>query len=261
MKKGMMKDVKCYIDRPSVQAGLTLKNHKRPEANNMAFHTSIHKEYVIQNRSELAEKLHLTLDQFVCAEQTHSANCYYVTKQDRGRGAQDEQSAIPNTDALYTKETDIVLCTYTADCVPVYLYNERERIIGIIHSGWNGTVKEITPKTLTSISKRENCSINDFHVHIGMAISQKRFEVDEDVFLLFEELGYASPFIQYHKETNKYYIDNKQVIKKQCERIGIPTSQITIDPTCTFDSTDGFSYREDRQTGRHLGFIYQTNTE
>ncbi|MER2237037.1 MAG: laccase domain-containing protein, partial [Psychrobacillus sp.] len=34
-----------------------------------------------------------------------------------------------------------------------------------------------------------------------------------------------------------------------------PPEQISIDRTCTFLSPDGFSYREDRNTGRHLSFI------
>jgi len=36
---------------------------------------------------------------------------------------------------------------------------------------------------------------------------------------------------------------------------GIPAEQIVIDRTCTYLSSDGFSYRDDRACGRHLSFI------
>ena len=59
----------------------------------------------------------------------------------------------------------------------------------------------------------------------------------------------------YNGQTLKYHIDNQQTVKKQCELAGIPAEQITIDRTCTYVSTDGFSYRQDKQVGRHLSFI------
>lgn len=252
-----MENIKLYVNEPNIVAGITLKDPKRPEANNMAFHTAKKATNVIENRSQLAKAIRRPLSSFVCAQQTHSANVYKVTEKDRGRGAFDEKTAIPQTDALYTNESQIVLCTFTADCVPVFFYNETKNIIGIIHSGWSGTVQEITRKTLQYVIETENCYITDFTFQIGTALSKKRFEVDTDVFILFEQLGYATPFIRYHEATNKYHIDNQQVIKEQCLRLGVLEEQITIDKTCTYDSPTGFSYREDRQAGRHLGFIFQ----
>lgn len=250
-----MKSVKIYIERKNIIAGMTLKRDDRLERNNMALHVTKNEEHVIENRKRLAEMLKVPLNHFVCANQTHSANFYEVTGEDKGRGALEQGSAIPNTDALYTKEANIVLCTFTADCVPLMFYNEKANIIGVIHSGWKGTVQEIVKKTLSHIIETESCSAEDFHVYIGMALSQKRFEVDEDVYQLYDDLGYADPFISYHENTNKYHIDNQLVVKTQCEQIGIPEKQIAIDRTCTYDSEVGFSYREDKQAGRHLAFI------
>lgn len=252
-----MENIKLYVNEQDILAGITLKDSKRPEANNMAFHTAEKAMNVIENRSYLAREIRQSLSSFVCAQQTHSANVYKVMETDKGRGALDEKTAIPHTDALYTKELGIVLCTFTADCVPVFFYNEKENIIGVIHSGWSGTVQEITKKTLLHITETENCHITDFKIQIGTALSKKRFEVDTDVFILFEQLGYATPFIRFNEKTNKYHIDNQQVVREQCMRLGVPREQISIDETCTYDSPTGFSYREDRQAGRHLGFIFQ----
>lgn len=90
---------------------------------------------------------------------------------------------------------------------------------------------------------------------IGPALSQDKFEVDHDVYDKFHVLGYAEPWISFNAKTGKYHIDNQKVVKTQCELAGIPTANITINPICTFQSDDGFSYRQDKQAGRHMAFI------
>ena len=46
-----------------------------------------------------------------------------------------------------------------------------------------------------------------------------------------------------------------QTVKQQCELAGIPAERITIDQTCTYVNPDGFSYRQDKQSGRHMSFV------
>lgn len=244
-----------YVNNENIVAGMTNKDTLEPEHNNMALHACVDPFAIVENREKLAVTLSCTIDDFVCANQTHSTNFHHVTIADKGRGAAHVDTAIPNTDALYTFESNLLLCSFTADCVPVFFYSEVDGLIGVIHSGWQGTVKEITPKVLAHIKQIEKCDLSKVHVQIGAALSQDKFEVDEDVFVQFKDLGYANKFINYNDKTKKYHIDNQRTVKKQCELAGIPTKQIKIDKTCTFKSAEGFSYREDRQAGRHLNFI------
>lgn len=247
--------ITTYVNNESVIAGMTNKDSTEPESNNMALHACVDPSSILANRKMLAGHLNCSLDDFVCASQTHSANFYKVTLADKGSGATVVDTAIPNTDALYTFEPNLVLCSFTADCVPVFIYNEITGLIGVIHSGWQGTVKEITFKLFEHLKQVESCELNDIHVQIGAALSQEKFEVDEDVYLKFKSLGYADEFINYNDHTKKHHIDNQLTVKKQCELAGIPANQIEVDTTCTFKSSAGFSYRKDRQAGRHLNFI------
>ena len=48
-------------------------------------------------------------------------------------------------DALVTSEVDLCLAVAVADCVPVALVGERE--VGMVHSGWRGTLEGIAGKT------------------------------------------------------------------------------------------------------------------
>lgn len=248
-------NTKIYVQNERFIAGMTLKNMALPDGNNMALHVTDLPNEVVKNRQRLADYLDVKLDKFVCANQTHSANFYKVTTADQGRGVISLNNAIPDTDALYTTEPNIVLCSFTADCVPVIFFNEINGLIGIVHSGWQGTVKEISRRILNHVIVNEGCNPNDFFVYIGSAISQDKFEVDEDVYMKFHELGYADDFIEYDSQTKKYHIDNQKAVRKQCELEGVPQDQIIIDCTCTFQSDEGFSHREDRGAGRHLSFI------
>lgn len=236
-------------------AGTTWKSPSKPEQNNMALHACNDPRAIIQNRMDLATELHCQLSDFVCAQQTHSAHFHRVTAADKGRGADRLDTAIADTDALYTNEPNIVLCIFTADCVPVFVSNAKTGHIGVIHSGWQGTVKEITSQLLQHLIDFERCDPIDLTIHLGPALSQYKFEVNHDVYDLFQALGYADAFIRFNKNTGKFHIDNQRTIKAQCERVGIPSANITIDTTCTYQHPAGFSYREDKKSGRHVHFI------
>ncbi|MGG0643855.1 peptidoglycan editing factor PgeF [Sporosarcina gallistercoris] len=246
---------KRYDIKGSSISGITLKDPTAPEDNNLALHACFTPAAVLQNREMLASSIGYSTDDFVYGNQTHSSNFHKVTRSDCGRGAIDQATAIPDTDALYTNERGVVLAGFMADCVPVLLSNEPAGIVGVVHSGWQGTIKEITPKLLQHLIEQEGCRPEDFQIMIGPALSQEKFEVDKDVYAKFHALGYAEPWTLFNETTGKYHIDNQRTVKTQCELAGIPSPNITIDPMCTFQSNDGFSYRQDKKAGRHLAFI------
>lgn len=246
---------KTYLNNTQFISGITMKDLTEYENNNMALHVCENPEQIVKNRTKLASSLHCELSDFVCANQTHSSNFHHVTLMDKGRGATQVDTAIKDTDALYTYEPNLLVCGFVADCVPVIFHNKVNGLIGVIHSGWQGTVKEISLRVFNHLIQVEQCHPRDLHVQIGPALSQEKFEVDEDVYLKFKALGYTEDFMYYNEHTHKYHIDNQQTVKKQLELAGIPAEQIFIDQTCTYISPNGFSYREDKQTGRHMAFI------
>lgn len=247
--------IKLYKDDEEIVAGMTLRDDKEAESGNMALHTCISAENVIENRERLAALLGCDPNCFICPDQTHSDNFFQATFADRGRGTYELGSAIPDTDAVFTFEPDILLCCFTADCVPVIFFNKTAGVIGVIHSGWQGTVKEIALKVFRHLIRQEACNPQEFQVYIGKALSQEKFEVDEDVYQKFSDLRYTEPFMIFSSQTGKYHIDNQQTVKKQCELAGIPSERISVDPTCTYTDPECFSYREDQLCGRHMSFI------
>ncbi|HIV74445.1 MAG TPA: peptidoglycan editing factor PgeF [Candidatus Pseudogracilibacillus intestinigallinarum] len=252
--------MKIFIKNDQILACMTMKDETKLEANNMALHSCKNEANIIENRKRIAAEIGASIDDFVFPTQTHSANFYKVTEADKGRGATTLDDAIANTDALYTFEPDIVLCSFSADCVPILFYHETANVIGVIHSGWRGTIQEIAKKFFQHLIEQENCSVKGFRIVIGPAICKEKFEVDEDVASLFRELGYAKECIHFNQEKNKFFIDNQQTIIQQLQLIGIKQHQIMIDDTCTFQHEAGFSHRRDKEKGRHMAFIRRSKS-
>jgi len=252
---------KIYVNHSNIIAGITLKDEAEPEMGNMAIHACLSEENVIENRRKLSAFLPCSINDFVCSQQTHNSNFYRAESEDGGRGSVSMDNAIPDTDAFYTFGAGLLLCCFTADCVPVILYDETSGLTGVIHSGWQGTVKEITAKFLDHLIRNEKCDPGNFSVIIGPALSREKFEVDRDVADRFKALGYADDFILYNEKTRKYHIDNQLVVKTQCEMQGIETAQILMDRTCTFKSPDYFSFRQDRNCGRQMSFVIRRKPE
>ncbi len=247
--------IQYYTNNHEFISGMTLKDPSEQEDNNMALHACVRTEDVLMNRKKLASVIRCELEDFVCARQTHSDHSHQVILQDKGRGSSIDATSVQDTDALYTYEPDLLLCAFTADCVPVIFHDQLSGVVGVIHSGWQGTVKEITLKVFERIRQEGKCDLKNLQVQIGAAISQRKFEVHEDVSLKFKKLGYADEFIRFDDETGKYHIDNQKIVKRQCERAGIPSDHILVEETCTFENPDYFSYRQDKTCGRHLSFI------
>lgn len=244
--------------KPSVDiiAGTTLRDIHRAENNDMALHTGHDKHAVIENRKTLSRQLGIGLNQWVFAQQTHSDHLYEVKKADAGRGTLIYEDGIADCDALYTHEAGIALGVFHADCVPVLLYDPITQIICAIHSGWQGTVKEITSKCVHHLVQKEGIDPVNLHAYIGPAIALHSFEVGMDVVEKVKAMSFdTSSYIIGHNQ-EKAYVDNKGLNANMLINAGVLKEHIRINPNDTFMKNDSlFSYRRDHDCGRHLSFI------
>lgn len=247
-----------WKNHSSLIAGTTLRDQNQPEYNNMALHCGGDLSAIIENRRQLGKHIHLPLDRFVFANQTHSDHIAKISEKDAGCGAFSTQNAIMDCDALYTREINLLLGVFTADCVPILLYDPMEKLICAIHSGWMGTVKQITAKTLHTLIHEEGCNPKHLHAYIGPAIAAHSFEVGMEVVEKLRALPFdVSPFIRF-KNDEKALVDNKGLNQEMLLRGGVLKENITIDKNDTFAKNESFfSYRRDHQCGRHLSFIVQ----
>ena len=57
-------------------------------------------------------------------------------------------------DGLVTNGKNKVLSLTFADCTPIYLFDKNKKIIGNIHSGWQGTAKKIAKKSIEFMKQK-----------------------------------------------------------------------------------------------------------
>lgn len=223
---------------------------------NLALNVNDDINNVIENRKILADFLNTDLNHMVSPTQTHSTNLQKITKIDMGKGMYSLDDAIDDTDALYTREKNLFLLTYHADCTPVLIYDKKEQLIASIHAGWKGNVNEIVLKTLRYLIKHENCQPKNIYAYIGPCLGYDAFEARDDIINLVKKMEINGN--KYYHEVSKgiYRLDAKGLAKEQLTYLGVPESQITIDPHCTKSEPENFfSYRNDHACGRHVSYI------
>ena len=74
-----------------------------------------------------------------------------------------------------------MLCTFFADCVPLFFVDPVKKAIGLSHSGWRGTVQKIGKKTVEKMQEAfgsDPKSIIDFMNH-NVSLSFVRTPTDK----------------------------------------------------------------------------------
>lgn len=248
----------------NIIAGTTLRQggvSKGPlNSFNLALNVNDDNDNVIENRQRLASMLHTDFKHMVSPTQTHSTHLKKVTLEDGGKGMLSLEDAINDTDALYTKDENLFLLTYHADCTPVLLYDKKEKLIASIHAGWKGNVHEIVLKTLRYLHQHEQCQPENIYAYIGPCLGYDAFEAKEDIISLVNQMEINGKTYYHEVSKGVYRLDAKGLAKEQLTYFGVPEHHITIDPHCTkSDPENFFSYRNDHACGRHVSFIAMKN--
>lgn len=213
---------------------------------------------VVTNRQLLAEALGFKAEQYVFQEQVHSCTVKIIGKEHAGAGWNDNESRIPESDAMVSQQTGLCLMAMAADCVPILLFDPRTRTIAAIHAGWKGTVGKIASHTVQVMIDAFGVKPTDVHAGIGPSISAQNYEVGETVvseakknFSSTDRMIYENP------QTHKPHFDIWQANKEALLEAGLANKNIETAALCTYNHPDlFFSYRKELgQTGRFCGGI------
>ncbi len=227
--------------------------------NNQALHVGDNSEDVINNRLDYAQKINMNLEQFVYTNQTHSDNVYEVKLADGKKGINSIDDAIDDCDGLYTFDDNLVLNAFVADCTPVYFFNQNAHLVGVIHAGWQGTVKSIVYKALNDICQKHDLNPSDFKIVIGPSIEERNFEVGQDVIDLIKQMDYLDyESTYYQKNDEKYHANVKRLNYLQAIAAGVKEENIYVTDIDTYSDERLFSFRKNNITGRMCASIYQT---
>ena len=176
-------------------------------------------------------------------------------------------------DALWTQKPQIPLAVVTADCVPILLAHQNQKIIAAIHAGWRGTLANISAKTVKDILSRTQTQSEDWIASIGPSIALCCYEVSQELAQEFEkkfghehgekltqssQLGSSS----WTPITRGRHLNLKEVNRRQLLELGLQRISISKECTCCKKKEEEFlywSYRRDRSTQRNASVIMIKN--
>lgn len=207
---------------------------------NLSYSVGDRKEIVDLNRKLFFKELCLNENMVSYQKQVHSDNITEVNT----------FGSCGVSDALITTTKNLGLAISSADCPAIFIYDTVKKIIAAIHSGWRGTEIKILQKTLIKFKNEFKSNPSDLVCYIGPSISQKNYEVSEDVAHNFNE-GFIL------KSGDKYYLDLAGANYKMMIDAGVKKINIQVSGLCSFEYESLLhSYRRDGATsGRALGVI------
>lgn len=232
------------------------------------------KENVDENYRRAAAHLGMTSSDIVCSQQTHTTNVRQVTAADKGKGVVRERD-YSDVDGLITNEKGIVLATFYADCVPLFIVDPVNKAIGLSHSGWRGTVGKMGKVTLDKMRAAYGTKPEEVRVAIAPSICQSCYEVSEDVALAFGKnfvrddekaveylMRYRQNYTQKDidnclmnpKENGKYQLNLWYANFRVFRDAGVPNQNIEVTDVCTCcNSALLFSHRASKGRRGNLG--------
>ena len=159
-------------------------------------------------------------------------------------------------DGLVLREKGVIAVIKTADCVPLFFWNNSYSLAGILHIGWKGLLYGIEQQLLAIVAK-DKLSLDEFHFSTGPAIESACYEVGPDLYEEFAPKPYRDDIFS-PKGNGKFWLDIKQGISLSLAHSGVGLHQVSHSPLCTYCLFPRFpSYRRNGKTGQRIyNFIF-----
>ncbi len=224
---------------------------------NLALHVNDDPQNVLRNRAQLAQHLAIQPNNIIWLEQVHGIDVLKIE-----RNLINDSNIPIKADASISSVPSKVCTIMTADCLPVLFCNipdqNNPQQIAAAHAGWRGLAKGILSNTLAQFSEPHNVI-----AWLGPAISQKNFEVGQEVYDTFISKNPANstafiPSLNSSTECPKWLASLTELAKIELSDAGVKA--IYGGDWCTFKQEELFySYRRDgAQSGRMASLIMLT---
>ncbi len=176
-------------------------------------------------------------------------------QQDKGKRARIK------ADGLITNIRKKPLMVVAADCAPVGIYDPKNKATGVFHSGWQGTLKQISSKGVREMGNTYGSKPEELLIVIGPYAGGEEFEVsekeykrfqeakDENGCLIYSEEDIQSFFKKNEKKQGHYFLDTGQAIRKSLIRVGVLEKNIQVSEYSTMSKKGNLSFSSERIEG------------
>ncbi|MDM8529046.1 peptidoglycan editing factor PgeF [Anaerolineales bacterium HSG24] len=210
-------------------------------------------DIAVEQNFELAcQAVQITTSQTVSCHLVHRPDVLTIDYTNR-------QRMMGYADGLVTNKPNVYLAMRFADCTPLIFFDPIQKIIGLSHAGWRGTMQNIAGETVQAMRQLGAVSENIIVV-IGPSIGPCCYEVGAEVLDAARQTfrKHDRLFDYCHGKNQRPYFDMWQANQQLLSEVGV--RKIIYTNQCTACNTDMFfSHRaENGRTGR-FGVIIGLN--
>jgi YfiH family protein len=207
------------------------------------------REVIRHHRHLLASAMGIAETHLFFPSQVHKTRIVNVT-------AHTVKDELMDTDALVTDKRGICIAVMSADCVPILLYDKRNKAVGAVHSGWRGTAARILEKTLKEMHTLFGTRGEDLVAGIGPSVCQESYEVGEEVVhAMNDAFGKDSGGLMIARPGNKAQLDLWKANRLQLLEFGVNETNIEIADLCTVKNNNYFFSARKGDSGRFAAGI------
>ena len=219
---------------------------------NLATSVGDSRENVIDNRLRIFSCLGINPKEVFDVWQIHSRT---IIVTERSRSLKEPHQ---KADGIITAKKNISLLMLFADCVPILFYDSGNKVIGIAHAGWQGTIKKIVVEMLEKLRMNFNSNPEKIICAIGPSICKDHYEIGAEVSeQVRKNLDFHEKVLT--KKKGKIFLDLSLANEILLHQNGVNNVQsINI---CTAEhQEDWFSHRAEKgQAGRFGAVISMQN--
>ena len=203
-------------------------------------------EHVAENRRRVRLALGLR-NEPVWLNQLHGAQVLDLDP----LAPQPAATAAPSADAAVTHCAGRVCAITVADCLPVLFAARDGRTVGAAHAGWRGLAGGVLEATVRALA----VPASTLMAWLGPAISQRYFEVGEDVRTAFRAHDPQSATAFAPNARGRWQCDLYALARSRLAALGV--SAVYGGNHCTYAERQRFfSYRRDGRCGRMAALIW-----
>ena len=251
----------CFDAYPEITVGFSTRfggvSENWLSSMNLSFSRGDKPEFVTENHRRFGQAVGYDYKRLVFSDQVHDTKIRVVTEEDAGKGTV-RPPDYEGIDGLITDVVNLPLMTFYADCVPLFFYDPKKRVVATAHSGWRGTVGKIGTKMIEKMKSIYGCEAADIICAIGPSICLSCYEVSEDV---AEEFRVAYTKTQQEeilisKGNGKYLLDLHKACAINFLEAGVTVEHIAMPDLCTCCNRELlFSHRATAGKRGNLGAV------
>jgi hypothetical protein len=197
---------------------------------------------VSANRGRLAGELGLSTDRLVWMDQVHGAEVVAVDGPRPG--------GVVGTDGLVTTTRGLGLVVLVADCVPILLADVDAGVVGVAHAGRPGAAAGIGQRAVVAMTEA-GARPESLEVLLGPAICGRCYEVPPQ---MQADVEARLPGSACSTAAGTSGLDLRAGLARILVEAGV--GRVTVDPRCTAEDPELYSYRRDGVTGRQAGVAW-----